>query len=80
MTSSRDNLPVPLPVPTPAKSIISAAKSLKRKAPPADGEKAADALERIRKRFKKMEPFTKADAAASKVCFPLSCTFTSHLA
>ncbi|KAJ7800369.1 hypothetical protein B0H14DRAFT_3156063 [Mycena olivaceomarginata] len=66
MTISRDNLPVPLPVPTPAKSIISAAKSLKRKAPPADGEKAADALERIRKRFKKMEPFTKADAAASK--------------
>ncbi|KAJ7359650.1 hypothetical protein DFH08DRAFT_952758 [Mycena albidolilacea] len=68
MTISRDNLPVPLLVPTPAKSIISAAKSLKRKTPPAraDGENVADALERIRKRFKKMEPFTKVEAAASK--------------
>ncbi|KAJ7359646.1 hypothetical protein DFH08DRAFT_414348 [Mycena albidolilacea] len=63
MTISRDNLPVPLLVPT-----LSAAMSLKRKTPPAraDGENVADVLERIGKRFKKLEPFTKADAAASK--------------
>jgi hypothetical protein len=55
---------VNIPVPPPGES---ASAGKKRKAP-TDGENALDALERIRKRFKKMEPFTKAEVA-SKVRF-----------
>ncbi|KAJ7918434.1 hypothetical protein B0H13DRAFT_2321401 [Mycena leptocephala] len=57
---------VNIPVPPPGES---ASAGKKRKAP-TDGENALDALERIRKRFKKMEPFTKAEVASKKSSDP----------
>ncbi|KAF7360178.1 hypothetical protein MVEN_00746400 [Mycena venus] len=54
-----DNIPFPAPRPTEK----SASAGKKRKAPE-DEESLADALERMRKRFKKMEAFTKVDVAS----------------